>query len=146
MSPAEVIEEIKVSGLRGRGGAGFPTHIKITATRQAKGEKRYVVCNADEGDPGAFMDRSVLEGSPHALLEGMIIAAYAIGAEHGYIYVRAEYPMAVTRLKRAIEQAARKNILGENILGACFNFKLEIFQGAGAVSYTHLTLPTNREV
>ena len=132
MSPAEVIEEIKVSGLRGRGGAGFPTHIKITATRQAKGEKRYVVCNADEGDPGAFMDRSVLEGSPHALLEGMIIAAYAIGAEHGYIYVRAEYPMAVSRLKRAIKQAARKNILGENILGARFNFKLEVFQGAGA--------------
>ncbi|MBT9167910.1 MAG: NADP-reducing hydrogenase subunit HndC [Syntrophomonadaceae bacterium] len=132
MSPTEVIEEIKVSGLRGRGGAGFPTHIKLTATRQAKGEKRYVVCNADEGDPGAFMDRSVLEGSPHALLEGMAIAAYAIGAEHGYIYVRAEYPMAVYRLKRAIEQANKKNILGENILGTSFNFKLEIFQGAGA--------------
>ena len=132
MSPTEVIEEIKVSGLRGRGGAGFPTHIKLTATRQAKGEKRYIVCNADEGDPGAFMDRSVLEGSPHALLEGMAIAAYAIGAERGYIYVRAEYPMAVDRLKKAIEQANKKNILGENILGTSFKFKLEIFQGAGA--------------
>lgn len=132
MSPTEVIEEIKVSGLRGRGGAGFPTHIKLTATRQAKGEKRYVVCNADEGDPGAFMDRSVLEGSPHALLEGMAIAAYAIGAERGYIYVRAEYPMAVYRLKRAIEQANKKDILGKNILGTNFSFELEIFQGAGA--------------
>jgi NADH:ubiquinone oxidoreductase subunit F (NADH-binding)/(2Fe-2S) ferredoxin/ferredoxin len=132
MTPEEVIEEVKKSGLRGRGGAGFPTHLKMTATRQAPGEERYVVCNGDEGDPGAFMDRSVLEGNPHAVLEGMAIAAYAIGAEHGYIYVRAEYPLAVSRLKMAIDQANQKNFLGQHILGTNFNFKLKLFQGAGA--------------
>ncbi|GFP35165.1 MAG: NADP-reducing hydrogenase subunit HndC [candidate division WS2 bacterium] len=132
MSPEKVIKEIKISGLRGRGGAGFPVARKWDSARKIENWPKYVVCNGDEGDPGAFMDRSVLEGNPHAVLEGMTIAAYAIGASHGYIYVRAEYPLAVTRLKIAIEQARQKNFLGQGILGTDFNFDLKIFQGAGA--------------
>jgi len=132
MTPEEVIEEIKKSGLRGRGGAGFPTWFKWDAARKAKGNEKYVVCNADEGDPGAFMDRSVLEGDPHGLLEGMIIAGYAIGANYGYIYCRAEYPLAIERLEGAIVQAHAANYLGENILGSGFNFNIKIKKGAGA--------------
>jgi NADH:ubiquinone oxidoreductase subunit F (NADH-binding)/ferredoxin/(2Fe-2S) ferredoxin len=132
MNPKEIIAELKRSGLRGRGGAGFPTGKKWEACYKAKGDEKYVVCNADEGDPGAFMDRSLLEGDPHSVLEGMIIAAYTIGAKKGYIYVRAEYPLAVKRLKIAIEQAREKGFLGKNILSSRFDFDLEIFQGAGA--------------
>ncbi len=132
MTPDEVIEEIKKSGLRGRGGAGFPTWFKWDAARKAKGTEKYVVCNADEGDPGAFMDRSVLEGDPHELLEGMIIAGYAIGAGYGYIYCRAEYPLAIERLEGAIAQAHEANYLGENILGSGFSFDIKIKKGAGA--------------
>lgn len=132
MSPQDVIDEIKISGLRGRGGAGFPTWFKWDAARKSKGNEKYVVCNADEGDPGAFMDRSVLEGDPHALLEGMTIAGYAIGASDGFIYVRAEYPLAIERLQIAIEQAKEKNLLGNNILGSGFNFNIKIKMGAGA--------------
>ena len=132
MSPEEVIEIIEKSGLRGRGGAGFPTGKKWRATKDAKGEKKYVVCNADEGDPGAFMDRSVLEGDPHAVLEAMEIAGFAVGAEKGYIYVRAEYPIAVHRLQIAIDQARKYGILGKNIFGTNFNFDIEIRLGAGA--------------
>lgn len=132
MTPQEVIAEIKISGLRGRGGAGFPTWFKWDAARKARGNEKYVVCNADEGDPGAFMDRSVLEGDPHGLLEGMAIAGYAIGASEGYIYVRAEYPLAIERLQIAIEQAKNKNFLGNNILGTDFNFNIKIKMGAGA--------------
>ena len=132
MSPDEVIEIVDKSGLRGRGGAGFPTGKKWKATREAKGDTKYVVCNADEGDPGAFMDRSILEGDPHAVLEAMEIAGYAIGAEKGYIYVRAEYPIAVERLKIAINQAREYGILGKNIFGTNFNFDIEIRLGAGA--------------
>ncbi|MCR4420494.1 MAG: NADH-quinone oxidoreductase subunit NuoF [Clostridia bacterium] len=131
-TPEQVIEEVKRSGLRGRGGAGFPTGQKWEFTRLAPGDKKYVVCNADEGDPGAFMDRSVLEGDPHAVIEGMIIAAYAIGADEGYIYVRAEYPLAVKRLYRALAEAERFGFLGEGILGRPFSFRLHIKQGAGA--------------
>ena len=132
MTPEDVIEEIKVSGLRGRGGAGFPTWFKWNAARQSKGNEKYVVCNADEGDPGAFMDRSILEGDPHALLEGMIIAGYAIGAKTGFIYVRAEYPLAIKRLEIAISQAKSRNLLGDNILGSDFSFNISIKKGAGA--------------
>ncbi len=132
MSPDEVIEIVDKSGLRGRGGAGFPTGKKWRATRDAKGDTKYVVCNADEGDPGAFMDRSILEGDPHAVLEAMEIAGYAVGAEKGYIYVRAEYPIAVQRLKIAINQAREYGILGKNIFGTNFNFDIEIRLGAGA--------------
>ncbi|MCF6095495.1 NADH-quinone oxidoreductase subunit NuoF [Thermovorax subterraneus] len=132
MTPEEVIEEIKISGLRGRGGAGFPTWFKWNATRTAPGTPKYVVCNADEGDPGAFMDRSVLEGDPHSVLEGMAIAAYAIGAEAGYIYVRAEYPLAIKRLEIAISQAREKGFLGKNIMGTNFSFDINIKAGAGA--------------
>lgn len=132
MSPEDVIEEIKDSGLRGRGGAGFLTGLKWEFCQKAKGYPKYVICNADEGDPGAFMDRSVLEGDPHALLEGMIIAGYAIGAPEGYIYCRAEYPLAIIRLKKAIQQAYELGFLGENILGSDFSFKLKIKEGAGA--------------
>ncbi|WP_422393252.1 NADH-quinone oxidoreductase subunit NuoF [Neomoorella humiferrea] len=132
MTPEEVIEEIKVSGLRGRGGAGFSTGLKWSFTRQAAGEKKYVVCNADEGDPGAFMDRSVLEGDPFSVIEGMTIAAYAIGADEGYIYCRAEYPLALKRLKMAIAAAEARGFLGRNILGSGFNFELHIKAGAGA--------------
>ena len=132
MTPEEVIETIKNSGLRGRGGAGFPTGKKWELTRQSQGKQKYVVCNADEGDPGAFMDRSILEGDPHSVLEAMAIAAYAIGANKGYIYVRAEYPIAVERLKIAINQARDYGILGKNIFGKNFNFDIEIRLGAGA--------------
>lgn len=132
MTPEAVVNEVILSGLRGRGGAGFPTGTKWKLTRAAAGNKKYVVCNADEGDPGAFMDRSVLESDPHAVLEGMIIAGYAIGADFGYIYCRAEYPKAVTRLRQAIGQARKKGFLGQNILGTGFNFDLTIKEGAGA--------------
>jgi NADH:ubiquinone oxidoreductase subunit F (NADH-binding)/(2Fe-2S) ferredoxin len=128
----QVIEEIKLSGLRGRGGAGFSTGTKWQFVRDAQGEKKYVVCNADEGDPGAFMDRSVLEGDPHSVIEGMIIAAYAIGSSEGYMYVRAEYPLAVKRMRIALEQAGARGFLGENILGSGFSFDIKIKEGAGA--------------
>ena len=127
-----VIEEIKKSGLRGRGGAGFPTYIKWQSARNSQSDEKYVVCNADEGDPGAFMDRAVLEGDPHRVLEGMMIAGVAVGAQTGIIYVRAEYPLAVKRLNLAIEQMREKGILGENILGSGFNFDFRIMMGAGA--------------
>ena len=130
--PEMVVEEIKKSGLRGRGGAGFPTGLKWESCRNTPGSEKYIVCNADEGDPGAFMDRSVLEGDPHSVIEGMIIAGYAIGANKGYIYCRAEYPLALKRLKRAISQAKNKTLLGERILDSGFSFDIEIKQGAGA--------------
>ena len=132
MSQDEVIDEISKSGLRGRGGAGFPTGKKWAFVKMAQGDQKYVVCNADEGDPGAFMDRSILEGDPHSLLEAMAIAAYSVGANKGYIYVRAEYPIAVQRLKIAIEQEREYGILGENIFGTNFSFDIEIRLGAGA--------------
>ena len=132
MSPEEVIDVIKKSGLRGRGGAGFPTGKKWELTRASIGEQKYVVCNADEGDPGAFMDRSILEGDPHSVLEAMAIAGFAIGANKGFIYVRAEYPIAVERLKIAIKQARDYGILGKNIFGTNFDFDIEIRLGAGA--------------
>lgn len=132
MQPVQVIEEVKKSGLRGRGGAGFPTGMKWEFTAKAEGDKKYIVCNADEGDPGAFMDRSVLDGDPHAVIEGMMTAGYAIGADEGVIYVRAEYPLAIKRLKIAIAQAEQYGILGKNILNSGFNFKLKIKAGAGA--------------
>lgn len=132
MSPEEIISGVKESGLRGLGGAGFPTGRKWESCRNVPGDIKYVICNADEGDPGAFQDRSVMEGNPHSLIEGMIIAAYAIGAQQGFIYVRAEYPLAVGRLKIAIEQAREAGFLGNNILGRDFSFHIDIFQGAGA--------------
>ena len=132
MTPESVIEEIKKSGLRGRGGAGFPTGTKWHLTRIAQGDKKYVCCNADEGDPGAFMDRSVLEGDPHTVLEAMAIAGYAVGADEGYIYVRAEYPISVERLNIAIAQARKYGLLGKNILGSGFDFDIHIRLGAGA--------------
>lgn len=132
MTPKEVIETIKQSGLRGRGGAGFPTGKKWELTRNSEGTQKYVVCNADEGDPGAFMDRSILEGDPHSVLEAMAIAAYAIGANQGYIYVRAEYPIAVHRFQVAIDQAREYGILGKNIFGTKFDFDVDIRLGAGA--------------
>ena len=132
MKPQDVIETIKASGLRGRGGAGFPTGLKWQFTANAKGDKKFVACNADEGDPGAFMDRSVLEGDPHSVIEAMAIAAYAVGADQGYIYIRAEYPIAVTRLNIAIDQAREYGLLGENIFETGFNFDLELRLGAGA--------------
>ena len=132
MTPEEVIAEISKSGLRGRGGAGFPTGKKWEFTAKAQGDQKYVCCNADEGDPGAFMDRSVLEGDPHAVIEAMAIAGYAVGANQGYIYVRAEYPIAVKRLQIAIDAAREYGLLGENILGTDFNFDLDIRLGAGA--------------
>jgi NADH:ubiquinone oxidoreductase subunit F (NADH-binding)/(2Fe-2S) ferredoxin/NAD-dependent dihydropyrimidine dehydrogenase PreA subunit len=132
MTPEQVIEEVLGSGLRGRGGAGFPTGLKWRATRQAPGSPKYIVCNADEGDPGAFMDRSVLEGDPHSVLEGMLIAGYAIGAQEAYIYVRAEYPVAVRRLQHAIAQAKDYGLIGERILGTDFSFDIKIKMGAGA--------------
>lgn len=132
MEPDDIIEEMKKSGLRGRGGAGFPTGLKWSFCRKARGDKKYVICNADEGDPGAFMDRSVLEGDPHAVIEGMLIGAYAIGADEGYVYCRAEYPLAIERLKIAISQAEKNGLLGKNILNSGFNFKLKIKAGAGA--------------
>ena len=132
MTEEEVIDTISKSGLRGRGGAGFPTGKKWSLTKEAKGDVKYVVCNADEGDPGAFMDRSILEGDPHSVLEAMAIAGYAIGAKKGFIYVRAEYPIAVKRLEIAINQAREYGILGKNILGSNFEFDIEIRLGAGA--------------
>ncbi|NPV54584.1 MAG: NADH-quinone oxidoreductase subunit NuoF [Firmicutes bacterium] len=132
MTPEEVVNEILGSGLRGRGGAGFPTGKKWEFTRIAQGDKKYVVCNGDEGDPGAFMDRSVMEGDPHRVLEGMMVAGYAVGAQEGYIYVRAEYPLAVRRLKKAIADAREWGILGKNILGSGFSFDIKIKEGAGA--------------
>ncbi len=132
MSPEEVIGEIKLSGLRGRGGGGFPTGVKWASTRNAEGEPKYVICNADEGDPGAYMDRSVLEGNPHSVLEGMIIGAYAIGSNAGYIYLRDEYPLAVTRFTLAIEKARETGLLGKNILGSGFSFDVTISRGGGA--------------
>ncbi len=132
MSPEDVIEEIKKSGLRGRGGGGFPTGMKWQFAKASVSDKKYVICNADEGDPGAFMDRSVLEGDPHKILEGMAVCGYAIGADEGYIYVRAEYPLAIKRLRIAIEQAEAMGLLGENVFGSGFSFKLHIKEGAGA--------------
>jgi NADH:ubiquinone oxidoreductase subunit F (NADH-binding)/(2Fe-2S) ferredoxin/Pyruvate/2-oxoacid:ferredoxin oxidoreductase delta subunit len=131
-SPEQVIDLVTRSGLRGRGGGGFPTGKKWASCRKAPGDAKYVVCNGDEGDPGAFMDRSVLESDPHAVIEGMAIAGYAIGAEKGFLYVRAEYPLAVARLQKALEQARQWKVLGEDIMGCGFNFDLEVFQGAGA--------------
>lgn len=132
MTAEEIIEEIKVSGLRGRGGAGFPTWFKWNAAHQSPGEEKYVICNADEGDPGAFMDRSLLEGDPHAVMEGMMIAAIAIGASVGVFYVRAEYPLSIKRLELAIEQARERGFLGENIMGTGKSLDLRIKAGAGA--------------
>ncbi len=132
MSPEEVINEVNFSGIRGRGGAGFPTGKKWEFARNAQGDEKYIICNADEGDPGAFMDRSVLEGDPHSVLEGMIIAGYAIDSNQGIIYVRAEYPLAVERLKIAIKQAEENGLLGDNIFGSSYNFKIRIKEGAGA--------------
>jgi NADH-quinone oxidoreductase subunit F len=132
MSPGDVIDTVKQSGLRGRGGAGFPTGDKWEFTRKAKGDTKYIICNADEGDPGAYMDRSLLEGNPHRVLEGMIIGAYAIGAEEGYIYVRDEYPLAVENITLAISQAEEIGLLGKKILGTELNFELHVVKGAGA--------------
>ena len=132
MTPEEVIDIIKVSGLAGRGGAGFPTWFKWNAARQSAGEEKYLICNADEGDPGAFMDRAVIESDPHNLIEGMLIGAYAIGAKHAVVYVRAEYPLAIKRLKNAIAQATEAGIIGENIFGSGFSCDFMIKAGAGA--------------
>lgn len=132
MEKIQIIQEVKDSGLRGRGGAGFPTGQKWSFASSYQGEHKYVICNADEGDPGAFMDRSVLESDPHSVLEGMLICGYAIGADFGYIYCRAEYPLAIVRLKIAIDQARKKGYLGKNILGSPFSFEIKIKEGAGA--------------
>ncbi len=132
MEPGEVIQEIKNSGLRGRGGAGFPTGLKWSFAAQASGDSKYVVCNADEGDPGAYMDRAIIEGNPHLVIEGLAIAAHSIGANKGYVYIRAEYPLAVRILDKAIEQARRVGLLGRDIAGSGFNFDIEIYLGAGA--------------
>jgi NADH:ubiquinone oxidoreductase subunit F (NADH-binding) len=129
MTPEEIIQEVKISGLRGRGGAGFPTGLKWEFAHKAEGDIKYALCNADEGDPGAFMDRSVLEADPHAVLEGMIIAGKAIGAHQGYIYCRAEYPLAIKRLNIAIGQAREYGLLGKDILGSGHDFDIEIYQG-----------------
>ncbi|HSL94021.1 MAG TPA: NADH-ubiquinone oxidoreductase-F iron-sulfur binding region domain-containing protein [Bacillota bacterium] len=132
MQPADVVTVIKNSGLRGRGGGGFPTGLKWEFTAKAQGDQKYVICNADEGDPGAFMDRSILEGDPHAIIEAMVIAGYAVGASEGYIYVRAEYPLAVDRLYRAIAQAEAMGLLGEGIMGSDFSFRVHLKLGSGA--------------
>lgn len=132
MTPEQVVEEMKKTGLRGRGGGGFPTGMKWGFCQKSPGPKKYIICNADEGDPGAFMDRSLLEGDPHAILEGMLIGAYAIGADEGYIYCRAEYPLAIKRLKTAIAQAEEAGLLGDNILGSNFSCHIHIKEGAGA--------------
>ena len=132
MSPEDVIEEIKVSGLAGRGGAGFPTWFKWNAARNSQSEEKYLICNADEGDPGAFMDRAVIESDPHNLIEGMLIGAYAIGAKEAVVYVRAEYPLAIVRLQKAIEQAEEKGFIGNNIFGTDFSCSFRIKAGAGA--------------
>ncbi|MDD5725016.1 MAG: NADH-quinone oxidoreductase subunit J/K, partial [Candidatus Omnitrophica bacterium] len=130
--PADVIEELKKSGLRGRGGAGFPTWLKWKLTHETQDTQKYMICNADEGDPGAYMDRGVLEGDPHSVLEGLIIAGYTIGASQGYFYVRAEYPLAVERVEKALKQAYDYGFLGKNILGSNFSFDIDIRLGAGA--------------
>ncbi len=132
MTPEKVIAEVESSGLRGRGGAGFPTFKKWEICRASPGIEKYLICNADEGDPGAFMNRSLIEGDPHAVLEGLLIAAYAIGATHGYVYIRAEYPLAIARLKLALEQMRQVGLLGEDILGSGFSFDVTIKEGAGA--------------
>ena len=132
MTPREVIEQVTKSGLRGRGGAGYPTGLKWSTVLKSVGTQKYVICNADEGDPGAFMDRSVLESDPHRVIEGMLIAAYAVGASEGYMYVRAEYPLAIKRLRNAIRQAERVGLLGANICGTRFSFRLDVRLGAGA--------------
>ncbi|WP_013323487.1 NADH-quinone oxidoreductase subunit NuoF [Gloeothece verrucosa] len=132
MTPQQVVEEITKSGLRGRGGGGYPTGLKWATVAKMPGKQKYVICNGDEGDPGAFMDRSVLESDPHLVLEGMAIAAYAVGADHGYIYVRAEYPLAIKRLEKAIQQAKKYGILGSQIFESHFDFKVDIRIGAGA--------------
>jgi len=132
MTPEQVVAEMKTSGLRGRGGAGFPTGVKWEAALKQQNDRKYIVCNADEGDPGAFMDRSIIEGDPHTVIEGMMIGGYAIGATTGYIYVRAEYPIAVERMKAAIEEARRWGLLGKDIFGSGFDFDIEIRIGAGA--------------
>ena len=132
MTPQDIIEEIKKSGLRGRGGAGFPTGVKWEICSNQPDKERYIICNADEGDPGAFMDRSIVESDPHSIIEGMLIGARAIGAQHGFVYIRNEYPLALKRLNLAIEQAEAYGLLGEDILGTGFNFKLSVARGAGA--------------
>jgi len=132
MKPEEIIAEVKRSGLRGRGGAGFATGSKWESCRKAKGDQKYVLCNADEGDPGAYMDRSVLEGDPHSVIEGMTIGAYAIGAREGFIYVRDEYPLAIQKLRTAIREAETAGLLGDDILGSGFSFKINLFRGGGA--------------
>jgi NADH-quinone oxidoreductase subunit F len=132
LQPAKVIAEVKKSGLRGRGGAGFPAGEKWAICRSAHGKPKYLVCNGDEGDPGAFMDRAILESDPHSVIEGMVIAAYAVGAREGYIYVRAEYPLAVKRARLALRQAKKLGLLGKNILGTGFSFDIKLFQGSGA--------------
>jgi len=132
MTPEQVIEEIKISGLAGRGGAGFPTWFKWNAARSSAGEEKYLICNADEGDPGAFMDRAVLESDPHNLIEGMLIAAYAMGAREAVVYVRAEYPLAIVRLSAAIDASRERGYLGDHILGTDFSCSIRIKAGAGA--------------
>jgi NADH:ubiquinone oxidoreductase subunit F (NADH-binding)/(2Fe-2S) ferredoxin len=132
MKPEDVIDQVKLSGLRGRGGGGFPTGLKWELCRKAEGDIKHIVCNADEGDPGAYMDRSVLEGDPHSVLEGMLIGAYAIGAVEGFVYVRAEYPLAIENLRIAIDQAKQYGLLGENIFGTGFNFDVNVVEGLGA--------------
>jgi len=132
LTPDDVIEEVKKSGLRGRGGGGFPTGLKWSFCRKSAGDKKYIICNADEGDPGAFMDRSLLEGDPHAVLEGMALGGYAIGADEAYIYCRAEYPLAIKRLNQAIAQAEEAGVLGKSIFGSDFNFTIHVKEGAGA--------------
>ncbi|MEG6522195.1 NADH-quinone oxidoreductase subunit F, partial [Desulfotomaculum sp. 1211_IL3151] len=131
-SPQDIINEVMESGLRGRGGGGFPTGRKWSFAASQPGPKKYIICNGDEGDPGAFMDRSVMEGNPHSVLEGMMLAGYAIGADEGYIYARAEYPLAIKRMRKAIADAEAHGLLGNNILGSGFNFKINIKEGAGA--------------
>src|SRR4030043_681908 len=132
MKPEEIIEMVKRSGLRGRGGAGFYTGSKWESCRRSKGDRKFVLCNADEGDPGAYMDRSALEGDPHSVIEGMIIGAYAIGAHEGFIYVRDEYPLAIQKLRIALAEAEKVGFLGENILGSGFSLKINLFRGGGA--------------
>jgi len=132
MTPEAVIDEVRTSGLRGRGGAGFPSGVKWDLARKQPGDEKHLICNADEGDPGAFMDRALLEGVPHQVVEGMVIGAYAIGAPHGFIYVRAEYPIAVEHMTLALQQAREYGLLGDDILGSGFSFDVELRMGAGA--------------
>ena len=131
-STDDIIDQVKKSGLRGRGGGGFPTGKKWALTRIQPGKKKYIICNGDEGDPGAFMDRSVMEGNPHSVIEGMMIAAKAIGADEGYVYVRLEYPLAVERIKHAVKKAEEIGLLGKNIFDTNFNFTIHVMEGAGA--------------